>query len=668
MAINFVRGYDSMPSLEEIMKIGGVVIVDNAPPGGAGGSPSNYACLVGEFSDMTASYIVNQSGKAIVNLRPAFAGSPADFLDRFGPFDPTLGNFGAAMGNGRIAVVGKVWGAGMLICLPVPLCSTWCGRMWRELPTNQSATDPRPIVPLVAITVPAAMEFKKVTNRLRTGVRASFGSDAHFSAGVDGDVTAAAGAAATQKFTSKTGDFKGAADSTRLVTEGAILVVGKLDALGPLGKNAATYRVVAVTDGLTLIVEMLSGAQFNWVTGAALPWRIHPSRTADSGQGALGNATAYTVPSRPLDATIIAGTVMAPTLTPPKPTGSFWDALSGLGFGAHPTQDIAFTAAIQGPNPPNSPEMDAVYQNAIAALNGERPPQSLIGGVACARKSETIALSLRQHVLSSASSGHPRIAFLSPPVNVLTSLEATGPSYPGVDPLRDNNTARTWYYWPNCMSLPYTDAVGLRIATSDGQFTVDGKLDVTTDEYALALFTRLPPEESPGKQSEPVPSTFATIVDYARGTETPTLDTYITLKRRGICGIKIDTPPPNLYSAVTTSLTKGLEDQNRRAFADYLWVNFARIADPYKDETMTQDRQDSLISAVMEFLNSLGPIQPLSGVRPQRIFGYLLSKISSQDEQDQGVYKLKPDVKMLAVFKNIVFSVTAGPTVKIEEV
>ena len=83
----------------------------------------------------------------------------------------------------------------------------------------------------------------------------------------------------------------------------------------------------------------------------------------------------------------------------------------------------------------------------------------------------------------------------------------------------------------------------------------------------MALFTRLPPEESPGKASEPVPSTFATIVSYARGIAAPGLGVYELLKSRGICGVKIDKRPAQIQSAVNTVRpTQAIDPKTAPAF------------------------------------------------------------------------------------------------------
>ena len=673
MAQTFVRGFDSMPTIEEISQIEGIFLVDNLPSGGLGAAPSGFGCLVGEFADMSRSFEVDQSGQVVANYRPDFVLSQADLVTKFGGFDSTLGQFGAAMGNGYAAVAGKTFGNARLLCLPVLLASQYAGRMWRQLPTCKSATDPTPIVPLVAVAVPAGYEFKTGSSRVRTAVAKTFTADQYFSSGVDGAVTAAGMAAATQTFTSATADFTGATTPSRAVYKGDMLVLGVIGGLGGLGANADTYRVVSVTSATAIVVQKLDGSNFNWTTGSSLPFRIHPGAAGDT-DGRVGTSTiegfalaeagGYKVAARPTSATISSATTVNPTVAPPTSTATNWDALSGLKFRTHPTQPLTYTAALQAPNAANSATMDAAYQSALEGLLGSEYPAKDIGGIACARKSQTIALATRQHVLTSFSEGNPRVAFISPAVNVNSPSSVIALAYPGVEPLRSRHVE---YLWPPVLTLPLVPAVGTAIATADGNTTVDGRLDMPMDEFRLALFTRLPPEESPGEAIEPVPSTFAAIVGYARGIAAPNLSTFALLKSRGVETVKVDTPPAQIQSAVNTLLPTAAIDPktfaNRQPFSNFISRALATIAGPYKSVIATQQQQDSLSGQCIGFLESLGV--PGSGFTPERIKGYLFNKVSTPQEEDVGVFKWAVTVKMLSTMDYIGFILSVGTTVDV---
>lgn len=93
------------------------------------------------------------------------------------------------------------------------------------------------------------------------------------------------------------------------------------------------------------------------------------------------------------------------------------------------------------------------------------------------------------------------MCFISPPVNTLTVSDVIALSYPGVEPLA--GSSRCEYHWPAVLTRPIQAAIGTSIATSDSGTTLTGQLDVPMDEYRLALYTRLPPEESPPRPLSP---------------------------------------------------------------------------------------------------------------------------------------------------------------------
>jgi hypothetical protein len=101
-------------------------------------------------------------------------------------------------------------------------------------------------------------------------------------------------------------------------------------------------------------------------------------------------------------------------------------------------------------------------------------------------------------------------------------------------------------------------------------------------------------------------------------------------------------------------------------FANYLIKSLAEIAKPYVKELATGSQVDSLTSALDSFMTSLGPEG--SGFTPQRIRGFRITRISTPDEEDLGVYKFQISCKMLSTMDFIVLSVTASPTVVIEQV
>jgi hypothetical protein len=287
-ASGFVRRFPYMPPDETIRAIEGVVIVDNAPPGTIEGVGTGCVCAVGEFTDCSYAIQADALGVITSSPRPVEVFGGQDLIDKVGGWDETLGKFGAECGNGFAALRNKTFVR--LVVVPVDVVTPGSGscygtRYWRELPTNISATNANPIVPVAAAAIEAGREFRSGANRVRVAMRVVFSNAPAYLSALDGAVTNAA-AAATQTFDAASGDFV-----VNGVKVGDLLVVGSLNA--PSGANltnAGTYRITAITDADTLVVEKLDGTNFAWTTGTALAWRIHPAAAGDSA-GSVGTAS-----------------------------------------------------------------------------------------------------------------------------------------------------------------------------------------------------------------------------------------------------------------------------------------------------------------------------------------------------------------------------------------
>jgi len=175
----FIRRFDNFPSIEQATAIEGVIIVDNAPPSTVGGVGSGAACMVGEFADCTYACAVSAAGLVTTNPRPIEVFSGQDLTDKAGGFDETLGVFGAECGSGFCALRNKQYSR--LMIAPVDIVTPVSGaqggvRLWRDLPTNNSATNPTPIVPVQAATVAAGRAFTNFLGRARLCQSVPFGT------------------------------------------------------------------------------------------------------------------------------------------------------------------------------------------------------------------------------------------------------------------------------------------------------------------------------------------------------------------------------------------------------------------------------------------------------------------------------------------------------------
>lgn len=668
--MGFTRRYPTFPSNDEISAIEGVVIIDNAPPQTASGSNTGVACCVGEFANAFYAVVVSSTGIVTTRPKPIEIFGGQDLIDKGGPFDETLGQFGTALGSGWCAVRNKQYRR--LVIAPVDNITPVTGgqqggiRLWRELPTNASVTDPTPIVPVSAAVVLAGREFKSSTNRVRVAQNVPFSSGIAFVTGTDG-VVATAAAAATQTFNSAGSSFVVAG-----VQVGDILVSGVIGT--SLTGNAGTFRITVVA-ATALTVQAMDGTNFAFTTETAVPFRIHPAATADSAgsvsavHAALASTTGSTVIARPLDASITSATVLTPTVVPSAGSATSWEPLSGLTAYTRPTavtggNSLIYDANIHAPNLANNSSMDARY---LAAMNGtisDSDPARQINMIGAARKSSTIRASLKANVGTASAQGLTRRAIISPELSVVSQSTVQGSADPGVGA---NRTDRVDYEWPGNIAL-IPEAIGFSIATADGKTTTDGILDETADFWLMSAESILAPEFDPAQEQEPIPTILAPIMGYQRGNlPNFTMQSFIALKAAGIVGLRFATSGPIFQSGVTTSLTTGQLLITRRRMADYIQDSCAQLCQKYAKLPKTESNKDNVYSDVDAFLFALkSPDNPPT----QRIENYSIDARSGNTLalDNIGAFVLVIRARLLGELLDIVLNTTIGETVTIQDI
>lgn len=659
----FIRRYGSFPGVETITLIEGVVIVDLAPPGAINGVSTGVVGLVGEFADMTYGVAVSSTGVVTTSPRPVEVYTSKDYSDKAGAFDETIGQHGGAGGSGYVATRNKRFSR--LVVVPVNLCSGAAGRVWRELPTNLSATQAQPVVPIQGGIASAGREFRSGSNRVRLGARAIFTAIGHYKNGTDGAVTSA-GAAATQTFNSATGSFLTAFNGGP-VPKGAILVVGQIGGAGALGANALTLRVQATAVSATaLVVEKLDGTNFDWTTGTALPYRIHPQTDADTGgtngvNANLADTSGYTIPARPLDATIAAATLLTPTVVPPANAAGSWDSLSGLQARSHVSTGFVYDANVQAPNAANHASIDALYVTAIDSLMADAAPSRDVNVLTTARTSTAINAKKKAHVLASSAVGVGRTTVLSPPLTTLSLATVLGDPAPGVGANRDE---RVDYSWPGAVTF-VPEAVGFTLGTADGLSTTDGNLDVSGDMWLASVLSNLAPERNPGQAAPPIPELLAGILGIQRGVPTLGVGEYTNMRAQGICGLRMDrVSGPIFQSGVTTSLVSGQKNINRRRMADFIQDSVAQSIEPLSKLPLTQALKDTITGQIDAFLSQL---KSVGNPPAQRIVDYEVDDVSGNtpDLEARGIFVVIGRVRTLATADFIVFQTEIGEGVKI---
>ena len=205
MGSGFIQRLKSPASTDFYKSIEGVYIIDQGGPAFVKGQGTGRVAIIGEFADMLYAVAVDSSGNVTSRPQPVQIFGADDLVAKLGDFDSTLGDIGGAGGNGFLDIDGCAYTE--LVAVPVNLCSSKGVRVWRALPTNRSATDPSPVVPISAGTVAAGREFRSGSNRVKLGTRVLFKQRDAYLSGIDGSVTAVAGVATAGSVTSSAGPF-----------------------------------------------------------------------------------------------------------------------------------------------------------------------------------------------------------------------------------------------------------------------------------------------------------------------------------------------------------------------------------------------------------------------------------------------------------------------------
>lgn len=666
----FPRRYSFFPGVEVITQIEGVIIVDLPPPGSVQGVGTGTVCMVGEYQDMTYGATVNTAtGVVSTKAQPVEVFSAQDMLNKVGGFDATLGKFGTDCGNAFCAIRGQKYSR--LICLPVNLASNRGLRLYRQLPTNKSATNPTPIVPMAAAVVEAGTEFKSGSDKVRTASRVTFGSDAAYYSGTDVATTAVA-TAVVNAFTSAGSDFV-----TAGVKLGDIVVVGVIDGAAALGANADTYRVASVTSATVLSLEKLNGVTYTVTTGTNQPFRIHTARTADSypnagtGDTALGNQYSFNVLAKPLtngagsssaDGNFPgAAATVSPTVAPPTATASSWDPYSGLKLITKAA--VPFTTLVQAPNAASGSAIEALYATAIDALLVDKSPGRDVNILVTARTSDDIRTKCKTHVLAASAVGVGRMACISPGLDTQSVDTVIGTADPGVGA---NRSERIVYNWPGWLSR-VDEAIGFSLATADGLTTADGKLDILLSAKMASVLSVLPPERNPGQAAEPVASAMADVLGFQRGAPDLGINEYTAMRQAGIAALRIQDGESTFMSGVTTSLTSGQKNINRRRMADFLEDSLAKRYLSFTKLPITNAWKDNLVAETVAFLTQLqSPNNPAA----QRIVGFVVDRKSGNtpDLEAAGIYVLIVKVRSIATSDFIVLQAEVGEGVTLTQV
>ena len=248
--MGFVRRFAAPQALSVITQIEGVNIIDNQQLGPIPQLGTGVACCVGEFADCSSSLKSDGAGGLVANYTASQVFGSQDAVSKFGGFDSTIGDFGISGGNGFVdALTNKQFSA--LVLVAINIASAKAVRAVRALPTNASATNPIPVVPMQAAAIPASYQFQDGSaHRVRVAGAQQFTGTNSYASGTDGALTTAA-SAATQTFTAAS---LAALISAASITVGDILVMGCVEAApatftGAIGTAAAGTLTIASGSG-----------------------------------------------------------------------------------------------------------------------------------------------------------------------------------------------------------------------------------------------------------------------------------------------------------------------------------------------------------------------------------------------------------------------------------
>jgi hypothetical protein len=205
------------------------------------------------------------------------------------------------------------------------------------------------------------------------------------------------------------------------------------------------------------------------------------------------------------------------------------------------------------------------------------------------------------------------------------------------------------------------EAVGYSIACPDGTTTDDGILDVGMDTWLACLLSNLQPELNPGQASDPVPQIFSPILGYQRGTPSLDMETYKLFKQYGVASLRMDrVVGPIIQSGVTTSLTAGETNINRRRMADFIQDTLAARGNQLNKRLLRESLKDAILS---EFDAFLGDLLSENNPEAQRIDSYSLDDktLNTPALTARGVHVVKTKVRMLSTLDDLVLATEIGP-------
>lgn len=189
-------------------------------------------------------------------------------------------------------------------------------------------------------------------------------------------------------------------------------------------------------------------------------------------------------------------------------------------------------------------------------------------------------------------------------------------------------------------------------------FTEDGVITVGSDGPLATLCCSLNPEENPGQNTNGLIDEFFEVENVGIPL---TIEVYKAFKAAGVAAPKVDLDEGPCYqSGVTSSLDAGRTTMARRRFADFFQDSIARIAKPYSKRLNRRTERDALFGEIESFAQGLlSPQQPSAS----RIESYRLddgSNFNPPTNLARGIYRIASAVRIYSSLDAIVLQTEIG--------
>lgn len=319
-----------------------------------------------------------------------------------------------------------------------------------------------------------------------------------------------------------------------------------------------------------------------------------------------------------------------------------------------------------------SSQMDVRYEQAIDALIDANGVSHDINILVSARCSEVINIKVRSNCRDATAEGHSaRKGAVSPPIGTSRSV-ATGSSGDGVGNV--GREQRITYCFPGfAKRVPEIAALGTAGGTG---FTEDGVIQCPSHMVYASVRSVVNPEENAGQMLSdtnygllPVVALEDAYNKEKAGGVGLTMQDYINFKSSGIVAPRSDRTAGMVFQSDVTSVLPqaqpSLVDNKRRYFGDFLMDTLTNIGMQYEKKLNSDSRRVAFISeveSVLELLRSLN--QPDAS----RLEDYIVRDETTKELRGAGFQILQVAVRQYASMDYIVFRLTSGTTVNIEDI